>query len=84
MYTIALSRSARKELEKLTPAVAERVTVAIDRLANDPRPPGCVKLTGSEGWRIRVGDWRVVYTIEDVVLVVEVIAVRPRGSAYRA
>ncbi len=60
-YRITFARSARRELESLDPPVSRRVLAAIERLQANPRPSGCVKLTGSRNdWRIRVGDWRVI------------------------
>jgi len=61
-----------------------RLSEAIDRLAVDPRPAGCKKLTGKhDHWRVRVGDWRIIYTIQDDVLIVVVVEVAPRSGAYR-
>jgi mRNA interferase RelE/StbE len=56
----------------------------IESLAEDPRPRGALKLTGTaSSWRVRVGDWRVLYTIDDNQRVVDVAAIRHRGDAYR-
>jgi mRNA interferase RelE/StbE len=61
-YRITFARSAGKELDRLDPPIARRVLAAIDKLAAGPRPSGCVRLTGSQNdWRIRIGDWRVIY-----------------------
>ena len=58
-HRVTFARSAARELDRLDPPVTRRVLAAIERLDADPRPPGCVKLTGSvNGWRVRVGDWR--------------------------
>jgi len=60
------------------------VIAAIQGLARNPRPPGCRKLTGAENdWRIRAGDYRVIYAIADVIRVVRVHRVRHRREAYR-
>ena len=81
---ITFARSAERELQRLDPPIARRVLAAIQRLADDPRPRGCVKLTGSQNeWRIRIGDWRVLYTINDATNVVDVAAIRHRSDAYR-
>lgn len=65
-YAITFARSARKELESLEAAVIQRLFPKIEALAEEPRPLGCRKLTGEENlWRIRVGDYRVIYTIDD-------------------
>jgi mRNA interferase RelE/StbE len=83
-YTITFARSARRELEALNPPVARRVLAVIERFAMNPRPPGCLKLTGSvSDWRVRVGVWRVLYTIDDARKRVDVAAVRHRSDAYR-
>lgn len=83
-YRITFARSAGRELQRLDPPVARRVVKAIEKLAADARPPGCVKLTGSQNeWRIRIGDWRVLYTIDDVASAVDISAIRHRSDAYR-
>jgi mRNA interferase RelE/StbE len=84
IYQVIFARSAARELSRLDRHVAERVLRATEKLAADPRPVGCAKLTGSQNdWRIRVGDWRVLYTIDDAARVVDVAAVRHRREAYR-
>jgi mRNA interferase RelE/StbE len=83
-YAATFSRSARRELERLDPPVAKRVFAAIERLIKNPRPAGCVKLTGSDNeWRIRIGDWRVIYTIDDRRFIVDIAGIRHRSDAYR-
>ena len=83
-YTISFARSARKELQALDRTVATRVLRRIEALAATPRPAGCKKLEGSENqWRIRVGDWRVVYSVDDSERLVDVSAVRHRRDVYR-
>jgi mRNA interferase RelE/StbE len=84
MYRVLLERGAEKDLARLSLDVHDRVIVAIRGLAVNPRPPGCRKLTGSENdWRIRVGDYRVIYEIADVIRVVRVNRVRHRREVYR-
>ena len=61
----------------------ERIDAAILALAETPRPPGCTKLTNQEAWRIRVGDYRIVYEIRDTALVVTVIEIGHRREVYR-
>ena len=83
-YDILLARSARKELEGLNPPDQRRVFRRIERLSQEPRPPGCRKLEGAEDlWRIRIGDHRVVYSIDDTHRIVDIVAVRHRSDAYR-
>ncbi len=84
LYRIEIKRSAAKEIEVIGwLRDRQRVVARIMRLAEDPRPPGATKLTGKEAYRIRQGDYRIVYTIADDVLVVEVIRVGHRRDVYR-
>jgi mRNA interferase RelE/StbE len=84
MYRILLERGAEKDLSRLSSEIHDRVIAAIQALANNPRPPGCRKLAGSKhDWRIRVGDYRVVYEIADAIRVVRVNRVRHRREVYR-
>ena len=83
MYTITFRSSAVKELRKLSEHNRKSITDAIDVLAEVPRPNGVKKMAGVNAWRIRVGDYRVVYSIEDRQLVVEVIRIRHRRDVYR-
>jgi len=83
-WQVIVLRSPEKTLAKLPKDLRERLRQAIDYLATDPRPRGCKKLTGyARLYRVRVGDWRIVYSIEDDRLVVLVLEVGPRGSVYR-
>lgn len=83
MYEIILSKKAQKELLKIPKVYSKSIGEHIDLLANDPRPHGCKKLKGTDNeYRIRVGVYRVIYTIEDKILKVEVIRVASRGEAY--
>jgi mRNA interferase RelE/StbE len=83
-YTVVFARSARKELQALDRTVAGRILKRIEALSHDPRPSGCRKLEGTDTlWRIRVGDWRVVYAVDDVRLQVEVSLIRHRREVYR-
>jgi mRNA interferase RelE/StbE len=82
-YKLQFARSARKELEALPTPIVRRILPRIESLLTDPRPAGCKKLIGTRGlWRIRVGDYRVIYSILDEIVTIEVIAVRHRGDAY--
>lgn len=83
MYAVVIVRSAQKELARLPAADYARVLAAIEALAATPRPAGCVKLTGSEFWRIRVGQYRVVYATKDTELIVTVVKVGNRRDVYR-
>jgi mRNA interferase RelE/StbE len=82
-YVIIFARAARKDLESLEANVVRRVFPKIENLATQPRPAGCRKLVGEENlWRIRVGDYRVIYSIDDSSRKVDVISVRHRSKAY--
>jgi len=83
-YAVVFARSARKELQNLDPQVTRRIFKQVEVLVTDPRPSGVVKLEGATDlWRIRVGQWRVVYRVSDRERLVDVIAVRHRSDAYR-
>jgi mRNA interferase RelE/StbE len=83
-YSVVFARSASKELRSLDAALALRILKRIESLSSNPRPPGIVKLEGSRDlWRVRVGDWRVIYRIVDRECLVDVISVRHRREAYR-
>lgn len=83
-YAIRFTRSAEKALARLPKQVAVRITAAIAELAGDPRPAGCKKIRGEQGaWRIRVGNYRVVYVVRDSELVVSVVSVGHRRDVYR-
>jgi len=85
-YAVEILPSASRELAKLTPPIRQRVGRAIDRLAAEPRPRGARLLSRSADrpiWRIRVGDYRVLYELSDARLVVLVIRIAHRRQAYR-
>ena len=83
-YRIDYTPQANKQLRAIRDArVSTPIKRAIEKLAQNPRPPGCLKLVGEVNqWRVRVGDWRVVYVIEDGRLVVVVVRVAVRGGVY--
>lgn len=84
-YGIEVAPAAARQLRKLSPPAQRRVQAAIELLANQPRPPGARKLVGGNGeWRVRTGDYRVVYEIHDDVLLVLVLAVGHRREIYRS
>lgn len=83
-YQIVISSAARRDLKALTCGVLERVDKKIISLADNPRPHGVEKLAGGEDlYRVRVGDYRIVYSIDDAVLIVAVARVRHRREVYR-
>ena len=82
-YAIEAKPSARKELEALPDNVLSRVVRRVESLAADPRPAGCKKLKGyKDHWRIRVGDWRVIYIIDDAGRLVSVTRIAHRSEVY--
>ncbi len=84
MFEVVLERAAEKDLRRLSGEVHDRVIEAISALASNPRPPGSKKLAGSKSdWRIRIGDYRVLYEIADTIRVVRVNRVRHRREVYR-
>jgi mRNA interferase RelE/StbE len=81
-YTILLSKKAQKQLDKLSDNIVEPILLAISQLENNPRPNGCKKLKGRDGYRIRTGDYRIIYNIFDNELIIDVINLGHRKSIY--
>jgi len=82
-YEIQILRSAEKEMDKLPPVIRKRISNRILSLENNPRPRGAKKLSGRDEYRLRVGDHRILYTINDSNSAVTIIAVGHRREAYR-
>jgi mRNA interferase RelE/StbE len=82
-YRVVLSRSARKELEGLPEKIADRIVRQLEVLSGLPRPAGCLKLKGASQWRIRIGDYRVIYEIDDSARLIDIGCIRHRKDAYR-
>lgn len=82
-YRIEVRPAAARQLRKLDPPTARRIQGAIALLADDPRPPASRPLTGCPARRVRVGDYRVIYTIEADRLVVVVVTIGHRRDVYR-
>jgi mRNA interferase RelE/StbE len=84
VYEVLLEAHAERDLRRLSAREFRRITAAIRRLGVDPRPAGCRKIVGSESdWRIRVGEYRIIYEIDDRAMAVRVMRVRHRRDAYR-
>jgi len=81
-YELLILRRAQKELADLPKADYERMRGAIAALAENPRPAGCKKLVGREGWRIRSGNYRAIYEIDDVQKKVTVLHIGNRRDIY--
>jgi len=83
-YRVEIMKKALRGLKKLPQPLVKRLLTAANSLGEDPRPNGYRKLRGFDDlYRIRVGDWRIIYAIEDEVLLVLVITIKPRGEVYR-
>jgi len=84
MYIIQIRKKALKEIKDISPPYKQNIINAINNLADNPRPQGCKKLKGEEElYRIRIGDYRVVYSIEDKIKIVEIIRVEHRKDIYK-
>ena len=84
-YTVELTPKASAWLRELRDVkLQKRIVAAAERLADNPHPPGCVKLSGADDiWRVRIGDYRVLYEVQNARLVVLVIRIANRREAYR-
>ena len=85
MYSIVFTKRTDRALRKMSRNRARLIREKLDQLAQDPhaRNPNLTKLQGRPGYRLRVGDWRVIYELEDDRLVILVLKIAPRGGAYR-
>jgi mRNA interferase RelE/StbE len=82
-YELVFKRSVAKDLRELPKADVKRILQRIRSLADDPRPSGCEKLSGHERYRVRQGVYRIVYEIDDHVLIVLVVKIGHRRDVYR-
>ncbi|CAB4893067.1 unannotated protein [freshwater metagenome] len=83
-YRITLAPSAARQLRKQDPQVRRRIQAALELLADDPRPPAATRLVGGAGeWRVRTGDYRVIYEIHDDELLVLVLQLGHRRDVYQ-
>jgi mRNA interferase RelE/StbE len=83
LYAIEIKASAAREIEALPLGERRRIVERIGRLADEPRPRGCEKLVGGERYRVRQGDYRIVYSVEDAQLIVWIVKVGHRRDVYR-
>ncbi len=82
-YKVLVTRSAKKELKRLSKKDTKRIAVALQNLAIEPRPKACLKLKGYDNlWRLRSGNFRIIYSIKDQILIVEVLEIVDRKDAY--
>jgi mRNA interferase RelE/StbE len=82
-YSVAIKRSAERELRRIPRQDLRRVVTRIQGLAREPRPPGCEKMSGEERYRVRQGDCRIVYAVDDEARIVEVVKIGHRREVYR-
>lgn len=82
-YSVFITKSAHGSLSRIAAPFQNRIIAAIRNLAGAPRPPGARKLRGRDAWRIRVGDYRVIYEIRDDLLRVVVVVIGHRREVYR-
>jgi mRNA interferase RelE/StbE len=82
-YRVHIKRSAEKELDNLPGRLRSRIAARLLALENDPRPAGVKKLQGEDAYRLRVGDYRVLYTIDDTEMLVTIYAIGHRREVYR-
>lgn len=82
-YRVELETRARRDFLGLHPDARERIADAIDDLAVDPRPPGAKRLVGRDGLRVRAGDYRILYTVDDKARRVHVYIIGHRRDVYR-
>ena len=84
MYEIYLERAAERDLKHVSIGDFHRIIYHIKALAENPRPSGCRKITGSRNdWRIRTGDYRIIYEIDDDQKAVRIMRIRHRREVYR-
>ena len=82
-YRVEVQRSAERDLERLSKMLFDRINAQLMALAEEPRPPGAQKLAGLDAFRVRVGDYRIIYEVDDSARVVVVTRVRHRREVYR-
>ena len=82
-YKIFIERSAQKDLSKIPASDQTKIINAIEMLSHEPRPRGCKKLIGREAWRIRIGNYRVIYEIDDRKIEILIVVIGHRHSIYR-
>ena len=85
MYQVEIKPSAKRELKKLPKKVIGEIVAKIESLADYPRPPGCKKLEGTRDtlWRVRTGDYRILYAIDDVIRIVDIHHIGHRIEVYK-
>lgn len=82
-YKIEVRKSAVKELHSIPTKDLKKILKTIQELSNNPRPQGCLKLTDQENYRIRVGNYRILYSIKDDILIIYIVKIGHRKNIYR-
>jgi mRNA interferase RelE/StbE len=83
-YQVVLSNTAKKDLSKLPTQVVNKIIPVLEALQNNPRPNGCKKLKGFKDlWRVRIGNYRIIYSIDDVILLIDVREIGDRKDIYK-
>lgn len=82
MYQVVIEKQAQKQLAKIPPPDYTKIVAALKELATDPRPFGYKKLKGRPGYRVRVGDYRIIYSVQDNILTVYVLIIGHRREVY--
>lgn len=83
-YEVVLSKTAEKNLIKLSAQIVSKIIPVLKELSHEPRPIGCKKLKGFTNlWKVRVGDYRIIYSIEDVIMLVDIREIGHRKDIYK-
>lgn len=82
-YRVIIPKPVLKQLDGLLNIIHDRIIEEAKQLGDNPRPPGCIKLTGRHAWRVKVGDYRIIYEIDDRKRVVVLVTVGHRKEVYR-
>lgn len=83
-YEVEITPAAKRQIKKLTKSIQQLIVERLEELVDNPRPPGIVKMEGEENlYRVRVGDYRIIYQVQDRMLLIVVVKVGHRGNVYR-
>jgi mRNA interferase RelE/StbE len=84
MFQVLIEQAAARDLKRLEKVTLKRIIPILKKLADDPRPPGCHKITGSKNdWRIRIGEYRIIYEIDEKAREVRIMRIKHRKDVYR-
>lgn len=83
-YEVEITPAAKRQIKKLTKSIQQLIVERLEELVENPRPPGVLKMEGEENlYRVRVGDYRIIYQVQDRMLLIVVVKVGHRGNVYR-